>query len=166
MLQQFLAAPRQTGAIAPSSRHLARALADCAFQDDPGVVVEIGAGTGAVTRELAARARRHGAHFVAVELEEKMARRVPGGRIVQAHAAWLPVRKADVVVSGIPFASLRRTEAKAILAEAARVAPQLVLFQYSTRRFDLIGEHFARVRPAARVRWNLPPAHVLDARRD
>lgn len=164
LLQQFLAAPRQTGTIAPSSRWLARALADAAFAEDPRVVVEVGAGTGAVTKELAKRAAATGADFVAVELDGKLARKVEGGRTVQAHAAWLPVRRADVVVSGIPFASLRRHHAEDILAECARTAPRLVLFQYSTRRFDLITGHFPALRAVRRVRWNLPPAFVLEAR--
>jgi phospholipid N-methyltransferase len=162
VFHRFLVAPRQTGAVAPSSRALARKLADLAFQGNPRVLVEIGAGSGAVTRELARRAAQTGARLVAVELERSLARRL-GPSAVQADAAHLPVRRADVVVSGIPFASLRSGHAEAILAEAARVAPRIVLFQYTRRRLDLIEHHFPRVRAQERVRWNIPPAFAIEA---
>jgi phospholipid N-methyltransferase len=126
-------------------------------------VVEIGAGSGAVTRELTRLATREGADLLAVELEGRLARRIPGGRAVQADARLLPVRRADVVVSGIPFASLRREEGAAILREAARVAPRIVLFQYTTRRLDLVEAHFPRLVSKAKVRRNLPPALVVEA---
>lgn len=168
VLQQFLRAPRQTGAVAPSSRALARKLADLAFAASPRRVVEIGAGSGAVTRELALRAEATGAQLLAVELDGRLARRVGAatGLAVQAHAAHLPVARADVVVSGIPFASLHREDAHAILREAARVAPRLVLFQYSRRRLPLIERHFPDVRVEERVSWNLPPAYAIEARRE
>ncbi|HEV8360163.1 MAG TPA: hypothetical protein VGR28_06885 [Candidatus Thermoplasmatota archaeon] len=163
MLRRFLVAPRRTGAVAPSSRALARRLADLAFRGDPRVVVEIGAGAGAVTRELAARAEASGARLLAVELDARLARRIDHGLAARAHAAWLPVQRADVVVSGIPFASLPRAEADAILREAARVAPRIVLFQYTRRRLALVEEHFPRVRRRERVAWNLPPALAIEA---
>lgn len=164
VLHRFVVAPRRTGAVAPSSRHLARALATTAFRGEPRTVVEIGAGSGAVTRELARLAAQRGATLVAVEVEGALARRIPGGSAVQADARLLPVRRADVVVSGIPFASLRREEGHAILREAARVAPRIVLFQYTTRRLDLIEAHFPRLQTVAKVRRNLPPALVVEAR--
>jgi phospholipid N-methyltransferase len=151
--------------VAPSSRALARRLADLTFRTRPRVVVEIGAGSGAVTRELAARAEATGARLLAVELERSLARRAGHGLAVQAHAAWLPVARADVVVSGIPFASLPRASGHAILAEAARVAPRIVLFQYTNRRLELLEHHFPRVATRDRVRWNLPPAWAIEALR-
>jgi phospholipid N-methyltransferase len=163
VLRRFLVAPRKTGAVAPSSRALARTLAELAFEQRPRTVVEIGAGSGAVTRELAQRAADTGARFLAVELERSLARKHRSGRIAQAHAGWLPVRRADVIVSGIPFASLRRAEADAILAEAARVAPRLVLFQYTRRRLGLIGAHYPVVEVRERVGWNIPPAFAIEA---
>jgi len=53
-LKRFLAAPQQVGSIVPSSRGLARALAGpYARHDGPARVLELGAGTGPVTAELA-----------------------------------------------------------------------------------------------------------------
>ncbi len=53
-LKRFLAAPQQVGSIVPSSRGLARALiGPYARHDGPARVLEVGAGTGPVTAELA-----------------------------------------------------------------------------------------------------------------
>jgi phospholipid N-methyltransferase len=53
-LKRFLARPQQIGAVAPSSASLARALVYPLSQHDgPVNILEIGAGTGAVTRHIA-----------------------------------------------------------------------------------------------------------------
>jgi len=50
LLQHWLRTPAMVGAILPSSRHLARAMARHAGDCD--ALVELGAGTGTITREL------------------------------------------------------------------------------------------------------------------
>jgi len=53
-LRQYLSSPAVVGAVAPSSRHLAAALASpFAQRRQPARVLEVGAGTGPVTRALA-----------------------------------------------------------------------------------------------------------------
>ena len=52
-LRRFLANPHQVGAIAPSSRRLAGALCEpMARRTSPSRILEVGAGTGAITRHL------------------------------------------------------------------------------------------------------------------
>src|SRR5271156_6974107 len=51
-LKSLVAAPRLTGAVAPSGRALARAMAAAAGPPPHGLVVELGPGTGPVTRSL------------------------------------------------------------------------------------------------------------------
>ena len=48
----WLKAPTRIGAVVPSSRHLARAMAREVRGVGPGTIVELGAGTGSVTRAL------------------------------------------------------------------------------------------------------------------
>src|SRR5271156_4927156 len=61
-LKSLVAAPRLTGAVAPSGRALARAMAAAAGPPPRGLIVELGPGTGPGTRSLietgVARARR------------------------------------------------------------------------------------------------------------
>ena len=45
--------PRRVGAIAPASKALAQAMADEVARVGPGLLIEIGAGTGAITQALA-----------------------------------------------------------------------------------------------------------------
>ncbi len=52
-LRRFLANPQQIGALAPSSRHLAEALTEpMSRRTRPSRILEVGAGTGAITRHL------------------------------------------------------------------------------------------------------------------
>ena len=52
-LRRFLANPKQVGALAPSSRRLAGALAEPpSHRTKPARILEVGAGTGAITTPL------------------------------------------------------------------------------------------------------------------
>src|ERR1700733_10402481 len=51
-LKSLFAQPRLTGAVAPSGRALARAMAAAAGPPPHGLIVELGPGTGPVTRSL------------------------------------------------------------------------------------------------------------------
>jgi phospholipid N-methyltransferase len=89
LLSHLFRAPALTGAVAPSSQFLARAMADAAH--GAGHIVELGAGTGAVTRALA---RQHAqASLTLVELQPALARRLarsfPQARVIAQPAAWV-----------------------------------------------------------------------------
>jgi phosphatidylethanolamine/phosphatidyl-N-methylethanolamine N-methyltransferase len=110
-LHQLLKSPTLMGAIAPSSRHLAKVMARHASGAD--VLVELGAGTGIITAELA---RQHPAiPLVAFEQDQTLASRLreqfPQAKIIAAcfHTRIdvlcdLPERA--VFVSSLPFRSL------------------------------------------------------------
>jgi phospholipid N-methyltransferase len=118
LLTHLLRSPSLTGAVAPSSQFLARAMADAAR----GAVhiVELGAGTGAVTRALA---RQHpDATLTLVELQPALARRLarsfPQARVIGQPAAWvLDGYGGDVAeagasqpgLAGLRAASLKRS---------------------------------------------------------
>ena len=51
-LKALIAAPRLTGAVAPSGRTLARAMATAIGSPPNGLIVELGPGTGPVTQSL------------------------------------------------------------------------------------------------------------------
>ncbi|MBN9518610.1 methyltransferase [bacterium] len=167
---------RVTGAIAPSGRALARAMADAVGEVAPGqVILELGPGTGVFTRQLVHQFPA--ARVVAVELNPvfaaHLAEAVPGATVVTgcatrlgAHLAGLGLTPADVagVVSGLPLLSLPGDlpqRAIAAVAGALRPGRRYVQFTYSAwawRRFDSTGFHRGPVR---RVWRNLPPAFVL-----
>jgi phospholipid N-methyltransferase len=126
-LTHFRKSPRTVGAIAPSSRRLARAMVDgLSLEQHPGVrVVELGPGTGSVTGEIARRLPAD-AVCLAIDVDPVFSARV-GARWPQItsvcdHAERLvAIARArdllpiDHIVSGLPFASLPVSSARAIV---------------------------------------------------
>lgn len=147
-LGEYLRHFHHTGAIAPSSRWLAAALARYAGGGDaPRRVLEVGPGTGAVTRHIVARLGR-GDEFDLVELNERFADRMrqrfahePGfatvasrTRVIQGRVEELsPERPYDVIVSGLPLNNFSVDDVERILqAFGALLAPggTLSFFEY------------------------------------
>jgi phospholipid N-methyltransferase len=183
---QFMRAPGTTGAVAPSSRRLARVAATPVPERGDPVIVELGPGTGVFTDEIQRRLGGRG-HHLAVEinptLATRLAERHPGAKIVVADAVNLPqllakhgFEQADIVVSGLPWAAfpaglqdrllgaitevLAPTGAFTTFAYVhARTLPPAVRFR---RR---LLQAFEEVVPSRTVWGNVPPAFVYHARR-
>lgn len=164
---------RTTGAIAPSGPFLARAIADLAGDIPDGqVIVELGPGTGVITRELVARFPK--ARIVAVEVIESFADRLavafPTVTVVRGCASKIDAHLADLgiapesvaaVVSGLPLLVLPDDLPQKVLkvvGDVLRPGRRFVQFTYSEkkwRRFTLPG--FERI-GRRRVWRNIPPA--------
>ena len=69
-IREFIKSPSQTGSIAASSKHLAKAIVKHAKVHDAQTILEIGPGTGAFT-ETITRNKKNDADFVAVEFNKK-----------------------------------------------------------------------------------------------
>src|SRR6202453_3785635 len=92
-LKTLIATPRLTGAVAPSGRALARAMAAAAGSPPPGLVVELGPGTGPVTQALI-EAGMVSERLVLIEYDPSfcrmLERRFEGVRVIQGDAYDLP----------------------------------------------------------------------------
>lgn len=158
-LSHFRKSPRTVGAIAPSSQQLARAMLDGMTLEPGARIVELGPGTGAITREIAHRLPP-GATCLAIDINEEFAARVAARwpqiesvcdraeRLVEIarQRQLLPI---DHIVSGLPFASLPTTSARAIvdaIVTALRPGGTFTTFQYA---------HAYGFRPAVAVRRTL-----------
>ena len=186
-LGRFLRSPRTIGAIAPSSRWLARAmaanLANPVSRANPVRVVELGPGTGAFTREIVERLGPAD-RFLCVEIEpafiESLRRRWPEVECVCASAESLPtlvgerqLGPIDHMVSGLPFASLPTETTRGILDSVGRTlrpGGTFTTFQYVhsyglppaivfRRGMNTLMGSTPSVRFVAR---NLPPAFALS----
>jgi phosphatidylethanolamine/phosphatidyl-N-methylethanolamine N-methyltransferase len=115
MLSAFANRPADTGAVTPSSRRLAEALVAGTGLELARTIVELGAGTGVVTRAIEARADKR-ATIIALELNPNLAvplvSSFPRLRIVNECAENLPqvlscygARPAEVIISALPWAS-------------------------------------------------------------
>ncbi|MEF3367152.1 phospholipid methyltransferase [Methylocystis sp. 9N] len=112
-IRQWIENPRLIGAVSPSGKALAKAMAGFVDLDREGAIIELGPGTGPVTQALLARgipAER----LVLVEYENRFCRllgeRFPGVHIVQGDAYGLKATlegkvegKIAAVVSSLPL---------------------------------------------------------------
>jgi phospholipid N-methyltransferase len=177
MLRAFLRHGRQVASFSPSSRYMARAMLRGIDFDSARCVVELGAGTGPVTAELAPRLRP-GTTFVTVELDPvlcgRLKARFPHLDVVQGDAAHLDellaergVRQVDHVLSGLPLPSFPAELRDGILATAARVLSPAGSFRQLTVMplvyYPLYRRYFDDVRFQF-VAANLPPGGVYVCR--
>jgi phospholipid N-methyltransferase len=180
-LFSFLRHPTATGAIAPSSRWLARRMVEDIGLEEAGAVAELGPGTGAFTQAILTKLKP-GAVFVAIELNAEFARilkaQFPEVAIINDSAErlgdFLAERgkaHADAVVSSLPWAGFpRELQEKLMKAIAGALRPggRFVTFAYlhaswlpAARRFrGLLESIFPTVTTSRTVWRNLPPAFV------
>src|SRR5580700_97222 len=134
---ELLNNPRPVGSAVPSSRFLARRIASFLPQSPKGYVVELGAGTGAITAALLKRGIPAD-RILPIERSETMVkllkRRFPSLNIALGDATelrsllkkWLPKNAPEVsyVVSSLPLRSLPEAVVTSILREIYHVLPR------------------------------------------
>jgi phospholipid N-methyltransferase len=173
--------PFGVATVFPTSRALAERLARTAETATTGQVVELGAGTGAITQYLAPVARER---LVAMEIDPEMVRflraQYPNARVVAASAEdvgrIVSPGTAGAVVASLPWTVLSLPTLDRILAGVHGVlAPGGVFVTYlclnvawhpRARAFaSRLRAHFPEVSDGP-IEWrNLPPATVWTARK-
>ena len=175
----WLRQPGVIGAIQSSSRALAAAMTAAAGLNGARVVVEFGAGTGAITRTILRQLAPH-ARLLVFETNPafqdwlRSSFRDPRVTVVSQGAAHLSavltdhgIDHADCILSGIPFQALPPAETRAILQSARRsmaAHSTFVAFQYTAYQEPTFRRAFDQVELVRRVWWNLPPARVYRCR--
>jgi phosphatidylethanolamine/phosphatidyl-N-methylethanolamine N-methyltransferase len=164
---RFLAHPQRVGAIAPSGPHLTAAMAAAA--DVSGDVLELGPGSGAVTRALLARGLLP-QRLTAIEYDGLFAAslrtRFPGVCVLQGDAFDFAALTGGMpfaaVVSSLPLLNYPRDQGRSLIAAALSAMPKGAPFvQFSYRwRAPVEPPVGATVSLAARIWRNLPPAAV------
>lgn len=177
MMRAFLTKGRSIASFSPSSRFMARSMLNGIDFDAARCVVELGAGTGPITAEIAPRLRPH-TKFLAVELDPvlcaRLKARFPHLDVVQGDACQLDkllaergIPQVDHVLSGLPLPSFPADLRDAVLATASRVLSPagsfrqltvmpLVYYKLYRRYFDDVQFRF--------VAANLPPGGVYVCR--
>lgn len=176
-IRSWLENPMMAGAIAPSGRFLARAMAQCVDLSQQGPIVELGPGTGPVTRALLARGVAP-EKLILIEYEPSfcalLAKKFPGVKILRGDAYRLADTLGDAldaapstVVSSLPLLTRPEAERIALLREAfALMGPEGKFIQFTYGVKSPVPLHLAS---AARIAaetlapiWlNLPPARVF-----
>ncbi|RYB01860.1 class I SAM-dependent methyltransferase [Lichenibacterium ramalinae] len=175
-IRTWLENPVGTGAVSPSGRYLARAMARAVDPERPGPVVELGPGTGPVTDALIARGIAP-ERLVLVEFDPQfcklLQRRYPGATVIQGDAYDLAATlegvldaPAATVVSSLPLRNQPERHRLSLLEQAFAVLQpggSFVQFTYGIASpMPLRAGHHpcfeAEVSPP--VWLNLPPARV------
>jgi len=176
-LKQFLDRPAMVGSVIPTSRATIRALLDPVDWAEVRCVVEYGPGTGVFTREIL---RRIGpdARLIAIDTSERFIRylraAITDPRLdcvhgsaadIEAILAERGIAQADHVISGLPFSTLPRTVAHAIMDathRAIRPGGAFLIYQYSRFVLPFLSTRFAHVERSRAWRC-VPPACLFWA---
>jgi len=180
---QWLRNPRQLAAITPSGVDLAAAVLS-ELPEGTRRVIELGGGTGAITRALLASGIAD-TNLLVLELNAslhaQLAQQFPRVRVVQGDAAELPrlaresgyldAGPADAVVSGLGLlAKERATQARILRAAFECMRPDGVFVQFTYGPLSPVGDELRAelglvARHGALVLRNVPPATVWVYRR-
>ncbi|MFG2138211.1 class I SAM-dependent methyltransferase [Streptomyces sp. NPDC048650] len=190
--RQYTRTVRATGAIAPSGAALSRALVRHVRPggpDRPRAVLEVGPGTGAVTRHLVERLGPHDSldlvesnpQFAdrlaaALSNDPRLASVAPRTRLHRGPVQDQPLATYDTIVCGLPFANFAPLEIEAVfrqLLTALNPGGRLSFFSYAGgATLQKLSRRPAAARRALRsaiaphlerselVMPNLPPAYV------
>ncbi|WP_432832435.1 class I SAM-dependent methyltransferase [Dactylosporangium sp. CA-092794] len=183
---EFVRNPLTVAAVAPSSLALAEVVTAAVPRTGAPVVVELGPGTGAFTEVVQRRLAGRGQH-IAVEViprfAERLAARYPAVDVVQADAADLGtvlaargISRADVVVSGLPWAAFAAGRQRDVLSAVLAALPPhgvFTTFAYvqtrwappARRLLRSLRSRFDEVMISRTVWANVPPALVYVCRR-
>ncbi len=175
-VRELLSNPRSIGAALPSSRQLADRIASFIPDDFHGVLVELGAGTGAITTGILERGV-HPKQVITIErsfpLTQLLKRRFPEitvlhggaeymGDLLATHLAMARPR-VDLVISSLPLRSLPKHLVAAIGRQVERCLTEegrFVQFTYDLRP-DVHAPFPRFVKCESDVVWlNIPPARV------
>jgi phosphatidylethanolamine/phosphatidyl-N-methylethanolamine N-methyltransferase len=176
--QAFLKRPKQVGSIIPSSRFLERRVIRSAELGHARTIVELGPGTGGITRALL-RAVPSDARVLVIEVNPRLAdvlRRMRDPRLIVHEGdasdlgkllALYDLDAPDVILSGIPFSTMHRQQGRAILRavhDALQSGGLFVAYQVRDRVASLGREVFGPARVQTEI-LNVPPMRVYRWRK-
>ncbi|MCP3964862.1 MAG: ribosomal RNA adenine dimethylase domain-containing protein [Lentisphaerae bacterium] len=186
LFQRFLSKPATIGSLYPSSSELCREMLTGTNIESAQNVIELGPGTGVITMEILTSIG-HQAKFFAVELDshiyEEFRRHWPHVKIYHDSAENLGdimkkdgMTRADVIVSGLPWAAFPQSLQKTILKEVVESLPEngyFTTFAYlqgmmlpAARRFKkMLKKEFSEVSTSKVIWKNIPPAFVYRCRK-
>lgn len=173
---ELIADPRSIGAPIPSSRALARRMASFIPCRPKGYVIELGPGTGVITRAILERGvPLHRLILVerSYEMAKMLRKKFPGVKMIFGDAADLTrllarhidleTERVECVVSSLPLRSLPKPVVESIARELKQLLKEdgrFIQYTYALRH-GCNGALKSFNRARSRTVWlNLPPARV------
>ena len=178
-LLNYICHPKTTGAIIQSSKALAQVITEGAVIECANNIIEIGAGSGAFTKEIL-RKKSPNAKFFAVEINpnfaHKLKEKFPNLDIALGSAKDLSammkerdMESADIIISGIPWSFLGIREQSTMLKSIYGALSQGGYFNTFAYHSPLpsakvfkrkLYKTFDKVQKSKSVVLNIPPAFV------
>jgi phospholipid N-methyltransferase len=173
MTKKFMKHGTSVASFSPSQRFLSRKIVAGIDYEKAECIVELGAGTGPITKELLKNANPK-TKVMVVELDPdfctRLRQRFPGADIVEGDAAKLEellaargIHQVDHVVSGLPLPSFPAPLRDAILASSAKVLAPGGTFRQLTNMPYVYWKLYKRYFETVRFKFvplNMPPAGV------
>lgn len=170
----FLRNPKEVGSVIPSSRFLTRRVLQCGRAHQASTILELGPGTGVLTREIL-RSMPETARLIGVEISPEFAVvlektiRDERLRVYRDSASELERALAenggglaDLVVSGIPFSTMGSGEGRRTLEAAKRaLAPggRFVAYQFRDHVRRMAEPVFGKAEMQSTF-LNIPPMRI------
>lgn len=174
--RQYIKNPRMVGAVAPSSKKLAKAMVSPVSFSHASCIVEFGPGTGVFTDELIHK-RKKGTILVLVEQNREFYKLLKKKYYNQKNMVLINgsaedadhilgkygIYHADYIISGLPFASLPEKVSDKIIKAVKNIIGSdgiFITFQYTMLKRKFFLQHF-KLKDCIYVFKNLPPANVF-----
>ena len=175
-LLEYMKHPSKIGAVAPSSRYLARKMVESVCFQECGCIVEYGPGTGVFTEQIVLRKKEDTVLLVIEQneqfyeiLKERYANKqnvyvIHGDAadiLHYLHSRGIP--QADYIISGLPFTSLPPQVSKKIFhatKKAMGEGGRFITFQYTLLKKQLF-QYWFNIEHMSFELKNLPPAYVF-----
>jgi len=169
---------KTVGSIRPSSPQLSREMATSIDSKIPQTIIELGAGEGAITRELLSVMHPESRLYV-FEINENFLESLKelddqrlivihdSAEFLVQHLSELSIEQADVIVSALPMVLFDKDLARKIIGDsyrALRSGGVFVQFHYSQLNKKMYEEIFDEVKVKFII-GNLPPAFVYVCRK-
>jgi phospholipid N-methyltransferase len=174
-IKEFLKHPLQIGSIIPSSRYLERRIVAAAGIASSNVVVELGAGTGGITRAILRAMPQH-AKLLSIEINPhfySLLKSIEDDRLIAHLGSACELKKIislydldapNVVISGIPFSTMSRSTGTQILeAISSQLTPKgrFIAYQVSNRVATLCQPFLGSGQTTTEF-LNIPPMRIFQ----
>ena len=175
MLFNFLENPKGIGAIVPSSKYLTKEIIKKIDFKNSKNIVELGPGLGTFTKAILEKAsddsriicfevnKKFCDHIIKKFADERLIVINIGADKIRKNLKNFGIKKADCIVSGLPFRNFSKVKQKKILTEVKKAMnpkSRFILFQYTNGIRKTLYSYFNEVSRVF-VPINIPPAFVF-----
>lgn len=174
-LQEFLKHPLQIGSILPSSRFLERRIVEAVNATSVNVIIELGPGTGGVTRAILHAMPQH-AKLLSVEINSHfntMVSKIEDNRLIAHLGSASDLEEImsiygldppNAIVSGIPFSTMSHSDGSQILETVSFLLAsngRFVAYQVSNQVATLC-QPFLGTGQTSMEFLNIPPMRIFE----